>query len=753
MLHLSKTIIPYFYRMMELKRTGATMLFCAGVLLLQPAHILDAQENIAAARAMNPGSKVSISGIVSNGDELGTIRYMQDESAGIAVYSEMLKDVKRGDSITVSGTLKDYENLLEIDPVSSFHIHSSGHEPSPLELSPSQFKEEYEGMLVRVKAARFKSTGTFSRRAYSFEASGEPGQVYINDQGSPLIGMAIPAGTVDLTGALGAYRDRYQLLPRDVYDIQPPGRIRILGLVSCGEINNGGFSLSWETDSAGSTALLYGRSPELELGLLSVPGSSTTHQISLNGFRPSELLYARAFSVRENDTAWAPRGTYMTGSNSTGEIRVLFNRAIDESVSLALLEPEYVAGNLDDELITCIEAAEESIDMAIYNINDTRLASITGALNRAHNRGVRVRVVYNKDSYPVGVGSLHSAIGKIASPQALYPDYGIMHNKFIVIDARSEDPDRPLVWTGSTNLTENQIKVDPNNVIVIQDQSLALAYTMEFEEMFGSGGSQPDPDNARFGPDKTDNTPHDFLIGGRPAELYFSPTDGTNSHIIHAINSATSTVDVATMLITRPDIASALIAARRKGCEVQIIIDDSDQHGKAVLKQLLAEEGIVVKKHKGDGLLHHKYMIVDQNMAEKDPLLLTGSHNWSNSAELRNDENTLIVHDQGVANAYFQEFSARFRKGIPLGEDRHNTGHFTAIEVFPNPASSHFSIRKPADAGLSHIGLCDQTGREVAHWQEQREGSYTLPALPAGYYILQLRFKDLSRYSTPLLIE
>ena len=40
--------------------------------------------------------------------------------------------------------------------------------------------------------------------------------------------------------------------------------------------------------------------------------------------------------------------------------------------------------------------------------------------------------------------------------------------------------------------------------------------------------------------------------------------------------------------------------------------------------------------------------------------MITGSHNWSAGAETRNDENTLIFHDELMANIYIQEFEARW---------------------------------------------------------------------------------------------
>ena len=86
------------------------------------------------------------------------------------------------------------------------------------------------------------------------------------------------------------------------------------------------------------------------------------------------------------------------------------------------------------------------------------------------------------------------------------------------------------------------------------------------------------------------------------------------------------------------------------------------------------------------GLLHHKYLIVDQNQAGSDPMVLTGSHNWSNAAEQRNDENTVIVHDQQIANQYYQEFVKRFNSqgGAVLSVNNVNAPVVSIIS-YPNP--------------------------------------------------------------------
>ena len=94
------------------------------------AFSLSAQLDIADARDASLGSTVTVKGIVTNGSELGDIRYLQDETAGIAAYPGSgsvggFDEVQVGDEIEVTGVLKDFNGLLEISPITSFNVLSS----------------------------------------------------------------------------------------------------------------------------------------------------------------------------------------------------------------------------------------------------------------------------------------------------------------------------------------------------------------------------------------------------------------------------------------------------------------------------------------------------------------------------------------------------------------------------------------------------------------------------------------------------
>ncbi len=621
---------------------------------------------ISQARQAGAGATVTVHGIVTNGSELGLIRYFQDGTGGLAAYGSLVGNLNPGDEITVTGTLKDYNNLLELDPVASVTVNSTENDlPAPVILTPGQLGDAYEGQLVQIKDATFDSPGTIivGKSNYFFTANGEPGEVRVSTTESVFVDKPLPSGLVTITGILSQYLSYNQILVRGLTDIMPESPINLTTAVTLSNLSMTGFDLSWETDVDGSSEAFYGNTPDMELGVLAGTGTGTTHGVSVSGAGPSEVYYVQPFSVMGEDTTRATVGVYVTRSESSGKMQAYFNRAVDHSVSTGT-EAIQLDHAIDDTLISYINRARYSIDMAIYNFNNSGISNITAAMNAAYDRGVSIRVVYDSNIDASGVENLNASIGKMASPISNYPVYGIMHNKFVIIDAHSTDANDPIVWTGSTNFTDGQINTDPNNVIIIQDKSLALAYTLEFNEMFGSEGLQPDPLASKFGPDKSNNTPHQFIIGGKNVECYFSPSDQVNSRILDNLKTADHDLSIATMLITKTDLGYAISDKAGAGVDSKVLVYVKENSSETVvntLKQALAQN---FRETGETGIMHDKYMIVDQGDPGSDPLVLTGSHNWSSSADLRNDENTLVIHDATLANIYYQDFVARFSNGL-----------------------------------------------------------------------------------------
>ncbi len=128
---------------------------------------------------------------------------------------------------------------------------------------------------------------------------------------------------------------------------------------------------------------------------------------------------------------------------------------------------------------------------------------------------------------------------------------GLMHHKFWVFDHRLDtDPDNDYVMTGSWNVTSQGTNTDAQNVMVVQDESLAEIYTAEMNEMWGSDIWLPDPDESRFGDNKIDDTPKRFNVGGKEVELYFAPSDPWINALIYAVRDADVSINFCILSFT-----------------------------------------------------------------------------------------------------------------------------------------------------------------------------------------------------------
>jgi len=627
------------------------------------------QTTIAEARAMPLGTTVTVRGIVTNGSELGIIRYLQDGTAGIAAYGSKVTAILRGDSVTVTGVTKNYYQLLELDPVSSITAIAQKPVPDPIVITPGQMSEQYEAELVKMENVTFASAGgVFAGNTnYNVTANGESAQVRVNTN-SNLVGQIIPAAQVTVIGLCSQFDYNnpaigYQLLLRDKNDIVNSSSILFTTPLSISAITTSSFTLSWKTNIEGTTELHYGRTPELELGYLSNSSTGTSHSIDLTGLNPADLIYVRAFSVATPDTGWSGLKPFITRSVSSGSIKTYFTRPVDTTVSTGTKAIQIYRA-VDDTCIAYINRAKYSIDIAIYNFSIEGISNIPNALNAAFARGVAVRIVTDGGTNNSAIPELVAGIGKIARPVTT----GIMHNKFMVIDGNSSNQNDPIVWTGSCNWTDQNINTDANNVLFIQDASLAKVYSIEFNEMFGSATTTPDAAKAKFGPAKSDNTPHDLIIGGRQIEVFFSPSDGVNQQIVNHIGTADNDIEIGTMLITRKIISDAILAKFEEGVDARVIISNRSTSDATVVANLGAGLGNQFKEYHEQGLLHSKMMIIDQSNTASDPFVWTGSHNWSDAANVSNDENSIIIHDALISNLYYQEFKKRYDLAIPVSD-------------------------------------------------------------------------------------
>jgi len=339
----------------------------------------------------------------------------------------------------------------------------------------------------------------------------------------------------------------------------------------------------------------------------------------------------------------------LTIFSQNDKIHVYFNKSVDNQAS-SLVDAQQVV-NIDDTVISYIDKAQESIDFCIYNTTSTQIVT---AVNNAYNRGVAIRYISDSQTSNSALYGLNSNINTIENSST-----GIMHNKFVIIDYGISD--KTVLITGSTNFTSQSIDDDYNNIIIFEDNAIAQPFLTEFEEMWGSSTLTPDINNAKFGTAKADNTIHTVNVNGTDVEVYFSPSDNTTSKLVDVINSADDGFYFAQFYLTENSLGSAIRSVYNNGVEVKGCIEEATSQG-SEYQSFINLQMEVYSYEDVPAILHHKYCIVDPFNQNSDPIAVTGSHNWSSSAETKNDENTVIVHDLYVAQTFYEEFNARIRQ-------------------------------------------------------------------------------------------
>ncbi len=348
-----------------------------------------------------------------------------------------------------------------------------------------------------------------------------------------------------------------------------------------------------------------------------------------------------------------------------GTISAFFNGSVNPGY--AVYDPANGYDDLANRLIALIDQTTVSLDICIYNLS---LGDIANAIIAAHNRGVSVRVIIEDDNHNSYTQSMENAgITIIDDSFGSNSGSNLMHNKFVLFDYRlDEGDDDDQVWTGSYNFTYQSDTYDDNNVLVIQSSQLCSVYLDEFNEMWGATGETPSADNSRFGGNKLDNTLHSVTIDSSLVELYFSPSDGATAELTQLIATADHDIYFCILSFTRTDVEDALHNRFNAGKPVRGVFDYAQGNDPYSVFSDMAGTGDdpwnpaadVHLDGNGSGMMHHKYMLIDPQHPDSDPIVITGSMNWSTSGGFYNDENMIVIHDPHIADQYFQEFAARF---------------------------------------------------------------------------------------------
>jgi phosphatidylserine/phosphatidylglycerophosphate/cardiolipin synthase-like enzyme len=316
------------------------------------------------------------------------------------------------------------------------------------------------------------------------------------------------------------------------------------------------------------------------------------------------------------------------------------------------------ASQVAARIASFLSAASESLDLALYDVRlETEAgALVLAALLAAHQRGVRVRLLFDVD-HP---GPVPVPPPPETRPEALealpietrgvagVPD--LMHHKFCVRDGRD-------VWTGSMNWTEDSWTRQENVVArVLGAPRLALAFTLAFEQLWergvveGTGTVEPRPVE---------------LDDGITVRPWFTPGNGEalSHRVAKHVGRAHRRVCIASPVLTAGPILGTLVEVVNEGrCPVVGVVDDTQlddvvrqwrRNPASTWKIPLLETIVTRAAFSGkpstpwsrDGVqdfMHAKVVVCDD-------VSFVGSFNFSRSGE-RNAENVVEIHDPASAD-------------------------------------------------------------------------------------------------------
>ena len=266
---------------------------------------------------------------------------------------------------------------------------------------------------------------------------------------------------------------------------------------------------------------------------------------------------------------------------------------------------------------------------------------------------------------------------------------GLMHHKFLIIDGKN------LIVT-SANFTLSDIHGDmnapdtrgnANNLLYIKDETIANIFTEEFQEMWGDGvGGKSD---SKFGVNKSFRPPQTILIGNTELTVHFSPnsqtipwSDTSNGLIGDTLDRAAQSVDLALFVFSEQKLSDILQDRHETGVNIRALIDPGfayrnyseglDMLGMELSNKCQHEannnpwrnpiNAVGVPQLQQGDKLHHKFGVVDRTT------IITGSHNWSDAANRKNDETLLVLTNPVIAAHYQREFERLYSNstlGIP----------------------------------------------------------------------------------------
>jgi len=319
--------------------------------------------------------------------------------------------------------------------------------------------------------------------------------------------------------------------------------------------------------------------------------------------------------------------------------------------------------NLEDVIIDFIDDAKHSLFIAVQELDSEPIAQ---AIINAKWRGVRVQMIMEQDYLasdkiprvtlrtgetaveaakrvqwdeyrrPITVKTNRDILSALLRNAIdVKADYNpkIFHQKFVIRDYEGKNRSTSAVLTGSTNFTHTGTHKNYNHIVIFHDYRICKAYLLEFHEIrSGNFGALRLRENS---------IPSTYNLNRVPVRILFSPDDSPELEIVKQMLKCRRRLDFSIFTFsTSSGIDDAMAILRAADRQVIGVFDPSQGRRDWAAAHWLHNEGIIVyfpRKEPGFGKLHHKLMVID------DDIVVGGSFNYTAPANDYNDENVFVI--------------------------------------------------------------------------------------------------------------
>ncbi len=136
-------------------------------------------------------------------------------------------------------------------------------------------------------------------------------------------------------------------------------------------------------------------------------------------------------------------------------------------------------------------------------------------------------------------------------------------------------------------------------------------------------------------------------------EALFSPDGGCADRIIEEIDDAKKAIRAQAYFFTSKPISKALVAAQKRGVEVEVIMDGSRKKGKWNRWRVMRRDGVTIYFDDEHATANNKIMLIDRRT------IITGSYNYTKAAEEKNAENIIIIkYDKALFSKFLENYES-----------------------------------------------------------------------------------------------